>query len=97
MADHAVARSKHATLSADTVDAVTLTRDYPAAEVKNRGEPDIHFTVDGSTPTVGGDDTFVVPAGESLVVGLSTKPQTPDVVKLIATDSCAYSVTGCTP
>lgn len=94
MADHAVETAFHGTLSATTVDAVTLTRDHPNAEVKNRGDVAIYATVNGSVPTVGGADTFVVPAGESIVLVLSTRPGVPDVVRLIASDSCAYSVTG---
>lgn len=94
MADHSVARSIHATLTADVADAVTLTEDHPNAEVKNRGAVAIYATTNGSVPEVGGDDTYIVPAGESVVLVLSTRPNVRDVVKLIAEDACAYSVTG---
>lgn len=93
MASYSEALSKHATLSAATVDTVTLTADYRSVEVKNRASSGsgIFFTVDGSTPTVLGDDTFVVLPGEALVVpsGLSS-----DAVKLISATADAYSVTG---
>lgn len=62
-----------------------------AVEIKNRGSVPIFFRLDGTAPTVGGDDAYVVAPGESL--------QTPSVfsspvsVKLIASAACDYSVT----
>lgn len=93
MAAHTVLLSKHTTLSAATVDTITMTaQDFQFVEVANRASSGagISFTVDGSTPTVLGDNTYWVGAGQSVVVpwlGL-------DTVKLISTTTDAYSVTG---
>jgi hypothetical protein len=96
MASYSVSLSKHATLVASTVDTVTLTTDRRTVEVAVRApaasSAGIYFTVDGSTPTAGGDNTFWVAgiAGASLrVPSLST-----DAVKLISATADAYSVTG---
>lgn len=94
MATHSVALAKHATLSASTVDTITLTNDFQTVEVVHRtstaADP-IYFTVDGSTPTVGGDNTYVVmPGGWKSVRAWANS----DVVKLISAGTPAYSVTG---
>lgn len=94
MATISVSRSKHTTLTAATVDTVTLTGGWDAIEVMNRGTDDIYFSVDGTTPTVAGDNSFVVRAAEALVVPAKTVN---DVVKLISTSATAYSVTGLMP
>lgn len=85
--------ASHATLAAATVDTVTFTgRDLDEVEVINRdGLAPIHFTVDGSTPTVGGAKTFVLPGVGSLVVPVPTSGAT--AVKLISAGMPAYSVT----
>lgn len=81
--------SVHATLSISTVDTCTFQGGDPAeVEVLNRGTTDpIYFTVGGATPTVAGDDTYVVLPGQGLVVDGS------GVVKLISAGAMAYSVT----
>lgn len=97
MASHTVQRSKHSTLVADTVDTVALTGKWAAVEVKNRaaaGEGDIYFTADGSTPTVGGDDTDIVCPGESLVVPLSSALGGDKAAKLKSAGASPYSVRG---
>lgn len=92
MAAFTVALSKHATLAASTVDTVTLSVDYRSVEVVNRESSGagISFTTDGSTPTVLGDNTFWVGAGQSVVV----ESFAADAVKLISATADAYSVTG---
>lgn len=92
MASYSEALSKHATLAAATVDTVTLTVDYRQVAVKNRASSGsgIFFTVDGSTPAVLGDDTFLVLPGEELVVSSLAS----DAVKLISATADAYTVTG---
>jgi hypothetical protein len=93
MANYSAAKVKHQTLSANVVDVVTLTAKFKAVEVLNRGSADIYFRVDGTAPTVAGDDCFVVVASASLQVPSLDES---DVVRLIASSSCAYSVTGVT-
>jgi hypothetical protein len=98
MAAYEVALSKHATLAAATVDTVTLTENYKAVEVKNRGAAgDIYFTMAAVAPVVGANDTYVVGPGESLVLAIPPRPGQPDAVKLISAGTPAYSVTGVTP
>lgn len=93
MATDSANRSVHNTLTAATLDTVTLTGMWPAVEVVNRATTGdgIYFTVDGSTPTVGGNDSFWVGAGQSVIV-----PNFEDEaeVKLISATADAYSVIG---
>jgi hypothetical protein len=91
MANYSAAKVKHQTLGANAVDVVTLTAKFKAVEVLNRGSVEIYFRVDGTPPTVGGDDCFVVVPGASLQV---PSLDASDVVRLIAASTCAYSVTG---
>lgn len=96
MANYTVAaneRGAHAkTLAAGVADAVTISRDCDTVEVLSHdGASPIYFTVDGSTPTVAGANTDVVPSG-ALEVDVPTAGNT--VVKLIAAAQTVYSVTG---
>lgn len=97
MADHEVDVAVHPTLAADTVDTVTLTRDWPAVLIRARGDQDIYYRTDGADPTVGGDDCRLVPAGLWVIVGLPTRSNVRDTVKLIATDESPYTVEGVSP
>ncbi len=91
MATYSANQSKHATLTAGTVDTVTFPVDLDRVEIANRGTAEIYFTLEGQTPTVGGDDCYVVTAGGSLQVEPRTNQGT--VVKLISSAATAYSVT----
>ena len=90
MASYTAAKSKHQTLAANTVDTVTLSQDHWYVEVSNWGVDRLYFTVDGSTPTVGGDDTWVVGGGGSLRV--ATGGPSAEAYKLICASPNAYSV-----
>jgi hypothetical protein len=81
-------------LVASTVDTVTFARDCDTVEVLSLdGSAAIYFTVDGTTPTVGGANTNVVPAAVgSLELDVPTAGNT--VVKLISAGTPIYSVTG---
>lgn len=58
-------KSEHGTLVAATVTTVDLTKNNADVVVVHlvSGDGPIYFTLDGSTPTVGGANTFVVYAG----------------------------------
>jgi hypothetical protein len=91
MANISASKIKHATLGVNTADVVTFSKSFKAIEVLNRGSVEIYFRVDGTNPTIGGDDAYVVMPGAPLQVPSLANP---DVVRLIASASCAYSVTG---
>lgn len=93
MAAYTVGDAKHATLTAGTVDTVTLGRNYTAVEVVNRGSDAIYFNANAEPdPTVEGDNTYVVPAGGALMARMWSGTTT--VVKLISASATAYSVQG---
>lgn len=94
MAAYTVDRAKHATLVAATVDTVTLS-EFSVVEVLNRdGVAAIYFTTDGSTPTVAGDNTQVLPAAVGGVQVSTINISGTNVVKLISAGTPSYSVTG---
>jgi hypothetical protein len=93
MASYTATRIKHATLTAATVDTVTLAADYPRVEVTNRDATNpLYVRLDGAAPTVAGDDTLVVPPNTYRVLEVATAGNT--VVKLISAGAAPYSVTG---
>jgi Chitobiase/beta-hexosaminidase C-terminal domain len=94
MASYTVTRSAHETLAATTEDDVTITDPQVDVAVTNRsGSAEIYFTIDGSTPTVGGENTFVLPAATCSREVSSDKFNTATpVVKLISTGTPDYSV-----
>ncbi|MEQ7847735.1 hypothetical protein [Nocardioides kribbensis] len=65
MADVAAGRvGKHAqTLVANTVLSVTFNDDLDSVEIAHDGTADLYLTVDGSTPVIGGDGSWCIPAG----------------------------------
>lgn len=88
MATHTVAAGKVGTaaftLVADAVDTVTFTgTDLDAVTVVSDGAAAVWYTLDGSTPTVGGDNCWYIPD----VVGVDTQSPPSSgqtVVKLIS-------------
>lgn len=94
--------ARHVTLEADTVLEVTLDARYAEVEVLVRAAAaEVYFTVNGATPTVEGDNTFVVPAViAAREAGAATRPAQVvhsgdpfQVVKLISSGSPGVSVT----
>lgn len=100
MASYEVAAGKvgaHAkALVADTVDTVTFKTRAASVEVVSDGTAELYFSIDGTTPTVGGDNCYYLPATassrevpvptEALVGGAEV------VVKLISHGTTHYSV-----
>lgn len=82
---------KHGTLVAATPATATLAGNAKFIEVVARGTGDIFFTIDGTTPTVAGDDMFVCPQGGSVRVRLNDRDGSVDV-KLISSGTPGYSV-----
>lgn len=100
MASYSVASGEVAayskTLVASTVDTVTFTDDRFQIRVHNdTGTAAIHFTVDGSTPTVNGATTYRVPAFAGAYAEVTTQGGSgTEVVKLISSGTPTYSVVG---
>lgn len=95
----AAAQPVHVTLVANTPATVTLDKDYKSIDVCNvDGAAAVYFTVDGSTPTVAGTGTWVLPA---VICSMEMTPRDdgdphsgPTVVKLISTGTPKVSVSG---
>lgn len=88
-----MARIKHGTLVAATVTTVDLDDNVSAAEVVNvDGAAAIYFRVDGTNPTVAGDNCQVLPAA----VGAALVVATPHAVeaRLISSGTPKYCVRG---
>lgn len=85
--------SETVTLTANTVATVTLDDNYNIVEVINlTGAAEVWFTVDGSTPTVGGRATQCLPAA---VGGFEWDlPGSVRTVKLISTGTPRIYVRG---
>lgn len=89
-------RIVHATLTANTVDTITLDGDYIAVEILNRnGAAEIYATVDTSAaPTVGGTGCDVLPAAIGSLTIDASGYGTPTTVQLISSGTPAYTVKG---
>lgn len=88
-----MANPQHTTLTASTVATITLDSYADTVEILNvDGAAEIYATVDRSTPTVGGDGAWVLPAA---VGSLEVKAAPGDligVVKLISSGTPKVSV-----
>lgn len=85
-------RVVHGTLTANTVASHTLDGYTAQVTILNRSQTgEIYFTVDGSTPTVGGNDSFVCLGSRAVATVSAIAAPT---VKLISTGALNYSVTG---
>jgi len=86
-------KAEHGTLTASTVKTVSLTLANVTSITVHfvSGTGPIYFTVDGSTPTVGGADTYVLHDGlKARSIGINSVDD-PDV-KLISATADGYSV-----
>jgi len=96
MATYSVNYAKHATLSSNTVDAVTLNNPTSFILILNRsasGNP-IYYTYGDpekgvTAPTVAGDDSYHVGVGQTVSIPADGTTQ---LVKLISTSAQKYSV-----
>lgn len=83
-----------ATLVASTVDTITAAGDRNKVRiVQTAGTPvPLYVTLDGSTPTVGGANTFVVPAVLGQVREFDVPTAGDTVVKVIGAGTPTYTV-----
>lgn len=87
-----MADPQHVTLVANTVSTITLAVIANKVEIVNvDGASAVYVTVDGTTPTVGGDGAWVLPAA---IGSLELMPRTSSrtVVKLISAGTPKVSV-----
>lgn len=93
MASYVIAEDKLAvhdvTLVASTADTVTFFDNVDQVEVVSDGAAKIYVTTDGSTPTVSGDATRVIPA---TICSRTIRMSSGKVVKLISSGAPTYSV-----
>lgn len=97
MATYTAVFAKHPTLTANTVDTVTLTGNTSSVTVVNRnGVAEIYYTVATGVgavpvvPVVGANDTYVLPALiDSFRIAVGGEPV---VVSLISSGIPTYSV-----
>jgi hypothetical protein len=99
MATYSVVQSKHATLGAATVDIVNLSSPANLLIISNRSAAsgDIYWRYSAGgiavAPTSVGDDSFVVPAGQTRSYSRPS-PGGITQVKLISASTPDYSVEG---
>lgn len=87
-----MAHTFHGTLTPSTVVTHTLNTFTAQVTVLNRSQTgEIYFTVDGSTPTVGGSDCYACLGSRAVASASATAAP---VVKLISSGALAYTVTG---
>lgn len=87
-----MADPQHATLVANTVKTITLAVDANKVNICNvDGASAVYVTVDGTTPTVGGDGSWVLPAAIGDLELEVTGPGN-TVVKLISAGTPKVSV-----
>lgn len=97
MASYQVAASGYSsqdnTLTANTADTVTFLADALSIEVMTDGTAAVYVTVDGTTPTISGANTFKLPAvGSWNTLTLSVPNEGAPVVKLLSAGTPVYSV-----
>lgn len=98
MAEYKLERGKvgvySKTLVAATVDTVKSEGYLPALEIVSNGAEKIFVTIDGSAPTVGGENTYEIPKAACVRVIPNSGDRSIDetVVKLISAGTPEYSI-----
>lgn len=97
MATYTVAPTEQGTydhaLAASVTDKVTIARDCDRVEVTSDGTARIYFTVDGSDPTVGGQNGYTLPqTGGYVARDVSVPTGGSTVVKLLSIGTPKYDV-----
>lgn len=96
MATGTASPNYHGQLTANTVDTITMDRDWGTVQVINDdGTSRIDFTVDGTAPVVGGTATGrVLPAAICVDSDAGIAGNAVTVVKLISAGTPKYSIIG---
>lgn len=100
MGSYSVRIEHNGTLTAATVDTVTLRACKTVTVVNQTGASPIYFTLGTvdtprAAPTVGGDDCYMLPAViGALTIPVTTPSTSPIVVQVISAGTPGYSVAG---
>lgn len=80
-------------LAANVADSVDFTDRIRAVDIITNGAADVYYTTDGTTPTVGGTNTYRIPVGTTGITNrrLDVIP-TAATIKLIAPAAVIVSV-----
>jgi hypothetical protein len=93
MASYKIKRRKHATLVANTADTVTLTSRPTSVELCNYSSSAvIFFRLDGTAPTVSGDDTDRLGPGETVAVDFPRDVEPPAVGLISSATPAAFMI-----
>lgn len=82
------------TLTASVVDTVNFDTDWNEVEVVSNGLAPLFVTVDGSSPTVNGEDSYILPAGTVSSRTIVVPGSGTTTVKVISSAPTTYSVAG---
>src|SRR5687767_7034405 len=94
MATYTVKSSKHATPLASTIDTVKFTTRPRSVELRNLSSSSpIFYSVDGTAPTVSGDDTYRLGPNKTLVVDMNNWVEPPQVQLISSARRCSTSPT----
>jgi len=83
------------TLAAGVVDTVTFQDAIGGIEVLTDGSAAVYFSVNGTTPTIGGTNTYKIPAAGGVVTrNVNPVPNEPAaIISLLSAGTPTYSVT----
>lgn len=82
------------TLTPNVVTQVTFPLGYGAVEIMNTGSIELWVRMDGVNPTVGGDDSIIVPAMTYAVINNPKPTSNTTDVRMVAYSTTEYSVSG---
>jgi len=82
-------------LTANVVSTINFSNYYPRIAILNRGSDDIWVRADSINPTVGGDDSFVIPS-YSWKDNIINSSGTSTEIRLISASAISFTVEGIT-
>lgn len=84
--------TRHGSTSADTVETVTFTQDLGTIQILHKGNVSdpLYATVNGTAPTVEGDDTFAVLSGGFRII--ERDGAAPTLIKMISSGAVDFEV-----
>lgn len=96
MAEHLIADDAiglhEITLTANVVDTIRWKRNVTSARLFSNGTAKVYYTLDGSEPTVGGTNCYVLPDAVSIYEDLELG-RTVDIIKVVSSGTPVLHVT----